>query len=184
MRDPVDVVGARDECANERTAKSCGFDASTLAFNLVTMLAHRTGDGDKKSRSPERARRKPLKPFAQEKPECFGGPVVTNSCAFLLCTRGCGCAKHPAFPAPSVFEGHASCATRANLAAGMRTCALENCAAAMAPRNDDGLFDILEVHRLGEIATLGDCSGCANNAFRSRRIEKSPWRPHVGFATE
>jgi hypothetical protein len=49
MRDPVDVVGARDECANERTAKSCGFDASTLAFNLVTMLAHRTGDGDKKA---------------------------------------------------------------------------------------------------------------------------------------
>ena len=32
----------------ERTAKSCGLDTSTLAFNLVTMLAHRTGDGDKK----------------------------------------------------------------------------------------------------------------------------------------
>ena len=48
MRDAVDAVGARDECANKRTAKSCGLDASTLAFNLVTMLAHRTGDGDKK----------------------------------------------------------------------------------------------------------------------------------------
>ena len=48
MRDAVDAVGARDECTNQRTAKSCGLDASTLAFNLVTMLAHRTGDGDKK----------------------------------------------------------------------------------------------------------------------------------------
>jgi hypothetical protein len=31
--------------------------------------------------------------------------VVTNACAFYHCTRGCGCAKHPAFPAPSAFEG-------------------------------------------------------------------------------
>jgi hypothetical protein len=30
------------------------------------------------SRSPGRARRKPLKPFAQGMPECFGEPVVTN----------------------------------------------------------------------------------------------------------
>src|SRR5579864_9451336 len=34
-------------------------------------------------------------------PECFGEPVVTNSCAFHLCARGCGCVVHPAFPAPS-----------------------------------------------------------------------------------
>jgi hypothetical protein len=27
--------------------------------------------------------------------------VVTNSCAFYLCTRGCGCVERPAFPAPS-----------------------------------------------------------------------------------
>jgi hypothetical protein len=33
-----------------RTAKLCGPDAPTLAFNLVTMLAHRTGDGDNKAR--------------------------------------------------------------------------------------------------------------------------------------
>src|SRR6201997_1996655 len=36
-------------------------------------------------------------------PDCFGKPAVTNACAFYLCTRGCGCAKHPAFPAPSEF---------------------------------------------------------------------------------
>jgi hypothetical protein len=31
--------------------------------------------------------------------------VVNYSYAFLLCVRGCGCGKHPAFPAPSSFEG-------------------------------------------------------------------------------
>ena len=34
--------------------------------NSVTMLAHRTEDGDKKARSPERARRTPLKPLRRE----------------------------------------------------------------------------------------------------------------------
>ena len=36
---------------------------------LATMLAHRAGDGGKKARSPRRARRKPLKPFARGKPD-------------------------------------------------------------------------------------------------------------------
>src|SRR6476619_5275740 len=45
-------------------------------------------------------------------------------CAFLSasCTRDRGCSKHPAFPAPSHFLGETICATRANHAAGMRTC--------------------------------------------------------------
>src|SRR5258708_6696989 len=34
-------------------------------------------------------------------PGYSGGPVVTNSCAFLHCTRGYGCIGYPAFPAPS-----------------------------------------------------------------------------------
>src|SRR6202158_1089452 len=33
-----------------------------------------------------------------------GGPVVTNSCAFLFRTRGCGCSGHPASTAPSLGE--------------------------------------------------------------------------------
>jgi hypothetical protein len=37
-------------------------------------------------------------------PDCSGKPAVINACATYQCTRGCGCAKHPAFPAPS-FEG-------------------------------------------------------------------------------
>ena len=48
---------------------------------------------------------KPLKPIAQGRPECFGGPVVTCLRGFFTCTQGCGCAKHPAFPAPSDFWG-------------------------------------------------------------------------------
>src|ERR1700733_233711 len=38
-------------------------------------------------------------------PECFGEPVVTNSCAFLLCPRGCGCADAPGIPCALGFWG-------------------------------------------------------------------------------
>jgi hypothetical protein len=54
-------------------------------------------------------------------PDCFGKPAVTNACAFYQCTRGCGCAKHPAFPAPSVSR--ATRKARANHAARMLACA-------------------------------------------------------------
>ena len=46
------------------------------------------------------------KTIAQGMPDRFGGPVVTNSCAFYPCARGCGRAKRPAFPAPSFAEGY------------------------------------------------------------------------------
>src|SRR3981189_969128 len=45
------------------------------------------------------------KTIAQGRAECSGEPVVTTLVCFLLCTRGCGCTGHPAFPAPSVIEG-------------------------------------------------------------------------------
>src|ERR1700735_1681338 len=53
--------------------------------------SHHAGDGGKKARSPGRARKKPLKPFAQGMPGSSGEPVVTTSCVFL--TRNCGCAS-------------------------------------------------------------------------------------------
>jgi hypothetical protein len=72
------------------------------------MLTHCADDGDKKARSPGRVRGKPLKPLARGKPDDPDEPVVTSSCAFYFCIRGCGCIWHPAFPAPSVlFEGNA-----------------------------------------------------------------------------
>src|SRR3569832_2112313 len=58
-------------------------------------------DGDNKSRSPGRARRKPLKLLRAGMPGESGEPVVTNSYAFLFCMRGCGCIEHPALPTPS-----------------------------------------------------------------------------------
>jgi hypothetical protein len=60
----------------------------------------RKGDGDKKARSPGRARSKPLKPLRAGMPGCPGELVVTNSCGFNFSTRGCGCIAHPAFPTP------------------------------------------------------------------------------------
>src|SRR4051794_33236399 len=38
-------------------------------------------------------------------PGSSGVTVVTNSCAFLFCTRGCGRIARPAFPAPSDIRG-------------------------------------------------------------------------------
>jgi hypothetical protein len=86
------------------TAKSCGPDIPTLISSLRgDDLAD---DGGKKARSPGRARRKPLKPLRRE------GRVFRRTCGdyarvlYFICTRGCGCGAHPAFPAPSVIRGH------------------------------------------------------------------------------
>ena len=65
------------------------------------------GDGDKKARSPGRARNKPLKPSRAGMPGDPGATVVTNACVLLPYTRGCGCNGHPAFPAPPWGSAHA-----------------------------------------------------------------------------
>jgi hypothetical protein len=51
-RDAVDACHAQDECADKRTAKSCGPDAPTLAFNSAMELTLHAGDGDNKPGSP------------------------------------------------------------------------------------------------------------------------------------
>ena len=54
---------------------------------LATMLCIARGRWQP-SRSPGRARSKPLKPFVQGMPECFGGPVATMLvCFFISHTR-------------------------------------------------------------------------------------------------
>jgi hypothetical protein len=62
------------------------------------------------TKKPDRRRERGIsrKAIAQGMPDRFGGPVVTNSCAFYFCARGCGRAKRPAFPAPSAVEGRQS----------------------------------------------------------------------------
>ena len=64
----------------------------------------RRGDGDNKPahRGEHEISRKAV---ARGKPECLAEPVVTISYAFFICMRGCGCGRHPAFPAPSVWRG-------------------------------------------------------------------------------
>src|SRR5882672_832458 len=101
-----------DERRLLRTAKSCGPDAPTLASSLrrhvgPTGLRQPTSadDGGKQARSPGRARRKPLKPLRAGMPGDPGATVVTTRVLHYLCTRGCGCSGHPAFPTPSVFLG-------------------------------------------------------------------------------
>ena len=56
------------------------------------------------SRSPGRARRKPLTPLRAGMPGDPGATVVANAYAFYFCIRGCGCVGHPAFPTPSGVE--------------------------------------------------------------------------------
>jgi len=77
----MDADGAFDERRWMRTAKSCGPDASTLASSSRKQVF--AGDGDKKARSPGRARRKPLKPLRREGRTASAEPVC--SCA-LFCT--------------------------------------------------------------------------------------------------
>jgi len=91
--------------AQKRTAKSCGPDASTLAFKFLRSKLLRD-DGDKRARSPGRARRKPLAPSRAGMPGDPGATVVTNARVYYHYTRGCGCIEHPAFPTPSLGGNH------------------------------------------------------------------------------
>src|SRR5258707_15331436 len=60
-------------------------------------------DGDKKARSPGRARNKPLKPLRAGMPGCFWWTCGDYARVVLFFpTRGCGCIVRPAFPTPSV----------------------------------------------------------------------------------
>src|SRR6266487_5197189 len=79
-------------------------------------------DGVKQAWSPRRARRKPLKPLRGECRVISGVTVVTTLVCFVLFrTRGCGCIKRPAFPAPSELGPKDPCTTRTHRAARMRS---------------------------------------------------------------
>ncbi len=93
----------------QRTAKSCGLDAPTLASSSRSCVGPTglrqdisVGDGGKRARSPGRARRKPLKPLRAGTSGDSGVLVVTRvRSTNTKCTRGRGCHGHPAFPTPS-----------------------------------------------------------------------------------
>jgi hypothetical protein len=85
-----------------RTAKSRGPDAPTLASSWRKMNPPATEAN--KPGTPGRAHIS-RQTIAQGMPDCFGVPVVTCLRAFFPCTQGCGCTRHPAFPAPSSTRG-------------------------------------------------------------------------------
>jgi hypothetical protein len=63
-------------------------------------------DGDKNARSPGRPRRKPLKPFAQGRPDEFGGPVVTTLvCSFCFACEAAGASSARLSLRPLYFGG-------------------------------------------------------------------------------
>jgi hypothetical protein len=65
-----------------------------------------------------------VKTIARGMPDVSGVTVVTNACAFYHCTRGCGRAERPAFPAPSDSRGRNEPAKPRKQAARSRTCIL------------------------------------------------------------
>ena len=87
---PVSDQTASGRTMLQRTAKSCGPDAPTLASSLRSRVGP-TGlrqdisanDGDKQAWSPGRARRKPLKPLRAGTSGDSG--VLVYSCAFYQC---------------------------------------------------------------------------------------------------
>jgi hypothetical protein len=61
-------------------------------------------DGDKKARSPGRARYKPLKPLRAGMPGFSGGPVVTNARAFYTTRAAAGALGTRHSPRPLLGE--------------------------------------------------------------------------------
>src|SRR5439155_21708664 len=85
-----------------RTAKSCGSDAPMLASSLreEAQMTVSNKPGHRGEREVSR------KTIARGMPGRSGVTVVTMLVCFILFrTRGCGCIKRPAFPAPSDFRG-------------------------------------------------------------------------------
>jgi hypothetical protein len=96
-------VGAAGRAARSRTAKSCGLDASTLASTRAD-ATHHAGMVARKPITRESAK-EAVKTNRAGKAGMFSATCGDLSACFFICTRSCGCVKHPAFPAPSVFGG-------------------------------------------------------------------------------
>src|ERR1700758_2030093 len=98
----MDAFGVAGRATTERTAKACGPDLPTLGSSSWIFL--RATVAIKPGHRGERAISR--KTIAQGRPECFGVPVFTRVLsAFYLAREAAGAIVHPAFPAPSIFEG-------------------------------------------------------------------------------
>ena len=86
----------------ERTAKPCGPDASTLAFKSRASEREVTVTNKPDHRGERGISRKAI---TQGMPGASAELVCSCAHPLLLCARDRGCSAHPAFPAPSGFEG-------------------------------------------------------------------------------
>jgi hypothetical protein len=93
-----------------RTAKSCGPDASTLAFKSREGIREVTVTKTPDHRGEHEVSRKTI---ARGMPDASAEPVCSCVQPTSFCARDRGCSAHPAFPAPSVWRGTGSCITRA-----------------------------------------------------------------------
>src|SRR5215475_11337707 len=121
-RDAMDAEASGDLFTGrerlQRTAKSCGPGAATLA--LPAGIHSRT-TGARKAASPGRARIS-RQTIARGRPGCLGCTCLTRVRSFYHCTRCCGRSRRPAFPAPSVQErANEDARPGQNPAAGTRT---------------------------------------------------------------
>jgi hypothetical protein len=104
-RDAVDAVGARDECTNKRTAKSCGPDIPTLISSGRQCLRIAACDGGNKARLTEEITKETVKTIARGMPGDTGVTVVTMLVCFFISHTRLRAQRGPAFPAPSRFGG-------------------------------------------------------------------------------
>ena len=92
------------------TAKSCGPDASTLAFKSRKGICKATVT---KSPITGESAEETVNTIACGNAGFSGATVVTNARVYYHYTRGCGCIEHPAFPTPSDFRAEVKDITRA-----------------------------------------------------------------------
>ena len=108
----MDAVMSRASCtqttAKLRTAKSCGPGAATVASIHAGLCWQ--GNGDKKRRSPGRARISRQTSRGEGRRSrlhlwCFARVLRHAGCPRASARGICGCIRRPAFPAPSPWRG-------------------------------------------------------------------------------
>jgi len=101
-RNAVDALAPEDEGRESGRRSRVGL-ISRRWYQAGDDASHYAGDGGNKARSPGRARRKPLKPLRRECRRCRANLWWLCSCAFFICTRGCGRAGAPGIPCALCF---------------------------------------------------------------------------------